>query len=118
MVSGPFTALTTCAFCTGPAAIAVAFVVVLLYAWIRSRRRRRARAAPGESELLLLYDRLQRRIGRRRAPPETPLEYLRGVDAGAIETLLNEMTEAVNAGVYAGRWPDRSRVSDWWQRLG
>ena len=40
-----------------PAAIAVAFVVVLLYAWIRSRRRRRARAAPGESELLLLYDR-------------------------------------------------------------
>ena len=101
-----------------PGAIAIAFVVVLLYAWIRSRRRRpAARAAPGESELLRLYDRLQGRIGRRRAPPETPLEYLRGVEAGSIEALLNELTDAVNAGAYAGRWPDRSRVKEWTDRL-
>jgi Transglutaminase-like superfamily len=100
-----------------PGALAISFVVVLLYAWIRSRRRPAARAAPGESELLRLYDRLQRRIGRRRAPPETPLEYLRGANAGSFEAVLNELTEAVNAGAYAGRWPDRSRVKEWSDRL-
>ena len=98
-----------------PPAIAVAVVAVLAYAWLR----RRTWATPrrpqrGESELLRLYERLQRRLGRRRAPPETPLEYERAMDSG---TLLAEVTEAVNEGVYAGRWPDPRRVRDMAQRL-
>jgi hypothetical protein len=53
---------------------------------------------------------VQRRLGRRRAPPETPLEYLRvaPTDTG----LLEDLTEAVNQGAYAGRWPEPSRVHE------
>jgi hypothetical protein len=72
------------------------------------------RAAPGESELLRLYDRLQRKVGRRRAPPETPLEYLY---RSAGEELLVDVTQAVNEGVYAGRWPERERVREMADRL-
>ena len=97
-----------------PTAVAIALAVVVLWAWIRTRRwdRRRARAAPGESDLLRLYDRVQRRLGRRRAPPETPLEYSHAARAGPIEALLDELTEAINEGVYAGRWPESERVRD------
>jgi protein-glutamine gamma-glutamyltransferase len=94
-----------------PPAVAIALVVVVLWAWVRTRRwRGTARAAPGESELLRLYDRVQRRLGRRRAPPETPLEYRYATRAGPIEPLLEELTEAVNEGAYAGRWPEPKRI--------
>ena len=98
-----------------PPAIAIALLVTLLWAWLRVRRKRRlaplgSQAAPGESELLRLYDRLQQRAGRRRGPPETPLEYWRDVSAPAPMPLLEEVTEAVNEGAYAGRWPQPDRV--------
>ena len=94
-----------------PPAVAIALLVVVLWAWLRTRKwSKGVRRAPGESELLRLYDRVQRRLRRRRAPPETPLEYQRAARAGPIEPLLDELTGAVNEGVYAGRWPDRKRV--------
>jgi len=92
-----------------PAAIAIAFAVVLGLAWLRRRTWiRRRTAQPGESELLRLYERLQRRLGRRRAPPETPLEYQHTMHS----SLLEEVTRAVNEGVYAGRWPEPGRVRE------
>ena len=98
-----------------PLAIAIALVVTIAWAWFRSRRRRRlafqaSGASPGEVGLLRLYEMLQQRAGRRRGPPETPLEYWRDVSALAPAPLLEEVTGAVNEGVYAGRWPDRQRV--------
>jgi protein-glutamine gamma-glutamyltransferase len=101
-----------------PPAVAIALVVVLLWAWVRTRRwGRRARAAPGESELLRLYDRVQRRLGRRRAPPETPLEYQHTAQAGPIEPLLEELTAAINEGAYAGKWPEPERVRELGRRF-
>jgi transglutaminase-like putative cysteine protease len=100
-----------------PPAIAIAFVVVLAYAWLRRRqvrRRRRAAEPPGSSDLLDLYDRLQKRAGRRRAPPETPLEYWTATPG---EALLKDVTHAVNEGAYAGRWPDRERVRQLAERI-
>jgi len=100
-----------------PLGVGVALVVVLLYAWLRGRRRRRVVAAlapPGSNELLRLYDDLQRRAGRRRAPPETPSEY---ADAVVADSVLDEVTDAVNEGAYAGRWPGRERVSELASRL-
>jgi hypothetical protein len=98
-----------------PAGVAVALVVVLAYAWLRRRTpwTFRRRPQPGESELLRLYARLQRRLGRRRAPPETPLEYQRSMHS----PLLEEVTRAVNEGVYAGRWPEPARVHELAERL-
>jgi hypothetical protein len=103
----------------GPA-IAIVLVAVVLWIWIRGRRRRQAVASgspplPGESELLRLYERLQSRLGRRRAPPETPLEYWR--DVGAPEPVLEEVTQAVNEGAYAGRWPGLTKVKELSDRL-
>jgi len=104
----------------GPA-IAIAVVAVGLFFWLRSRRRRQAVAGPpplpGESELLRLYERLQSRLGRRRAPPETPLEYWRDVGVTGPEPVLEEVTHAVNEGVYAGRWPPPSKVQELSDRL-
>jgi len=101
-----------------PPAIAIALLVVLVYAWFRTRRwGRGVRAAPGESELLRLYERVQRRLKRRRAPPETPLEYQRAARAGPIEPLLEELTDALNEGAYAGRWPGPDRVRELEKRL-
>ena len=100
-----------------PPAIAIALVVVLAYAWLRRRRRLMrldAAAPPGSSELLELYERLQKRAARRRAPPETPLEYWTVMPG---EPLLEEVTEAVNEGAYAGRWPGRERVKELEARL-
>ena len=68
---------------------------------------------PGESELLRLYERIQRRMSRRRRPPETPLEY----DLAMRYEPLADVTRAVNEGVYAGRWPDPERVRELAQRL-
>jgi len=103
-----------------PPAIAIALVVVLAYAWMRRRvvrRRRRAADPPGSSDLLELYERLQRRNGRRRAPPETPLEYWGLMHDAPDETVLEEVTHAVNEGAYAGRWPERARVRELTERL-
>jgi protein-glutamine gamma-glutamyltransferase len=97
-----------------PGAVAIALVVVLVYAWLRRRSwRRRVNPPPGESELLRLYERVQRRFGRRRAPPETPLEYEKAMQSA----LLAEVTSAVNEGVYAGRWPDPKRVRELAHRI-
>ncbi len=60
--------------------------------------------------MLRLYERLQRKLGRRRAPPETPLEYLAERSRGPTESLLEEVTLAVNEGAYAGRWRDPDSV--------
>jgi hypothetical protein len=100
-----------------PPAVAIALLVTVLWAFIRTRRRRRrAYAAPGSSELLRLYERVQRRLGRRRGPPETPLEYLHSTPAER-EPLLEELTDAVNAGAYAERWPDPARLRELSKRL-
>src|SRR5712692_1270730 len=50
-----------------PPAVVIALLVTVLYAWLRMRRLRAPtrRASPGESELLRLYERVQRRLGRR-----------------------------------------------------
>ena len=90
-------------------ALAVAVLTVLLYGWLRRRRWRwgGAKPEPGETELLKLYDRLQRRMKRRRSAPETPLEYQHAMDSPRV---LEEVTAAVDEGVYAGRWPDPRRV--------
>ncbi len=95
-----------------PLGVGIALVLVFVYAWLRRRGRlrvSRAAAPPGSSELLRLYERLQSRAGRRRAPPETPLEYQESV--GDVP-LLDEVTAAVNEGAYAGRWPDLARVRE------
>jgi hypothetical protein len=97
-----------------PPAIAIAVLVVLAYAWLRGRARRpRWKVARSESELLRLYERVQRRMRRRRAPPETPREYLEAMDVD----LLMELTDAVNEGVYAGRWPEPERMRELADRL-
>ena len=97
-----------------PPAIAVALIAVLAYAWLRRRVwTRRPRPQPGESELLRLYERLQRRLSRRRAPPETPREYQEAMQSA----VLAEVTQAVNEGAYAGRWPDPRRVRDLAERI-
>jgi len=98
-----------------PAAMGIALVFVVLYAWLWRRRwwSRRRRSQPGESELLRLYERLQKRLGRRRAPPETPLEYQLSMDSA----LLEEVTRAVNEGAYAGRWPSPARVRAMVERI-
>ncbi|HSP09804.1 MAG TPA: transglutaminaseTgpA domain-containing protein [Candidatus Dormibacteraeota bacterium] len=96
-----------------PPALVAGVLAVLAWAWLRRRRWKRGiRAEPGESELMRLYERVQKRVGRRRAPPETPLEYLVLGRAGPIGPLLEEVTDAVNEGAYAGRWPDPERVRE------
>jgi protein-glutamine gamma-glutamyltransferase len=101
-----------------PPAIAIAVVVVLALAWLRRRSARsRSILQPGESELLRLYERVQRKMRRRRAPPETPREYLEHSSPGAYQALLEEVTEAVNEGAYAGRWPDKDFVEERARRL-
>ncbi|HVH63410.1 MAG TPA: hypothetical protein VNA65_07405, partial [Candidatus Dormibacteraeota bacterium] len=95
-------------------ALAIAIGIVFLYAWLRRRWGRGGpRPQPGESELLRLYERLQRRLSRCGAPPVTPLEYQHAMNA----LLLDEVTAAVNEGAYAGRWPAPERVRELAQRI-
>jgi hypothetical protein len=101
-----------------PLAIVIALLVVFVYAWLRARHwKGGTKAPPGESELLRLYERIQSRLGRRRAPPETPLEYLGDASPGHLRELLREVTEAVNQGAYAGKWPDPAFVDERRRRL-
>ena len=98
------------------AALLVALVLVLRR-WRPRLPPRRSRPAAGELELLRLYDRVQGRVGRRRAPPETPGEYRDAAGGDAFEPLLREVTAAVEEGAYAGRWPSPERVSELARRL-
>ena len=101
-----------------PPALAISLLVVFAWAWLRTRRwNRGTKAPPGESELLVLYDRIQRKLGRHRAPAETPLEYLRESMPEPLAPLLEEVTSAVNEGAYAGRWPDPEAVRELSNRL-
>ena len=105
-----------------PPAVAIALLVVFAWAWLRKRwkspaRRARAGRIDQEIELLRLYERVQRKLGRRRAPPETPLEYLRESRPEALAPLLEEVTSAVNEGAYAGRWPDANAMRELSDRL-
>jgi transglutaminase-like putative cysteine protease len=102
-----------------PPAVVIALLVVFAWAWLRKRwmasaRRARAGRINQETELLILYERIQRKLGRRRAPPETPLEYL---SDSRPEPLLEEVTRAVNEGAYAGRWPSPNSVRELSDRL-
>jgi len=119
-IGGPVGALGSLALLAiVPPALGVGLLFVLGWVVIRRLkwRGRRSRAAPGEPELLRLYDRLQRRAGRRRAPPETPLEYLHVVGAAGDAALLADVTDAVNQGVYGGRWPAPKKVRELAERL-
>jgi len=100
-----------------PGAAALAVLAVAAAAWLLSRRRRRSRgsAPPGQVELLRLYDRLQARLGRRRGPPETPLEYL--AERGR-PPLLEEVTRYINLGAYRGEWPAPEVVAALATKLG
>jgi hypothetical protein len=106
---------------TIPPAIVIALLVVFAYAFLRRRiwppRRARAGRINQETELLRLYERVQRKLGRRRAPPETPLEYLKKAGPEPRAPLLEDVTAAVNEGVYAGRWPDPKSVRELSDRL-
>ena len=101
-----------------PAALAIGAVIVILLAWLRRRiRPHMSRTQRGEHELLRLYDRLQRRLGRSRAPHQTPLEYLDLSPPGLVTPLLEDVTEAINEGAYGGRWPAPSKVREMAERL-
>jgi len=112
-----------------PPAIAIALLVVIAWACLRTRRwKKGVRAPASQSELLRLYERVQRKLGRRRAAPETPLEYLQvllppppgggsGRGEAELAALLEEITSAVNLGAYAGRWPELKRVRELADRL-
>jgi transglutaminase-like putative cysteine protease len=97
------------------ALLAACVIAILLLA--RRLRSRSAPISPGESELLRLYERVQRRLERRRAPPETPLEYRGAIRAGALGDVLGELTDAVNEGAYGGRWPQPRQVREISDRL-
>jgi hypothetical protein len=97
--------------------VAIALVIVIAFAWLRTRGwSRRTKVPASQSELLRLYERIQLRLGRRRAPPETPLEYMNG-SPSAMDSLLEDVTSAVNQGAYAGRWPELTRVRELADRL-
>lgn len=98
-----------------PGLLGVAAALLALV-WTLARLRGRRRTGR-EAELLALYERLQRRLGRRRAPPETPLEYAARAPASRLDQVLGEVTEAVNQGAYAGRWPDPARMAAWADRI-
>ena len=96
-----------------PGVIALLVVAVVGLGWLL---RRRLQPAPGD-DLIGLYERLQRRLRSNRAPPETPLEYSRRLHAGSLDEVLEEVTTAVNRGVYASRWPEPAEVARWRKRI-
>ena len=92
----------------GLAAVAAAAVAAAGLARLRRRP---------TGELMGIYERVQRRLGRPRAPPQTPREYREAVAAGDLRELLDDVTEAVERALYAGRPPTRSRLDDLRRRL-
>jgi transglutaminase-like putative cysteine protease len=100
-----------------PAALGLLAGLALALVWLWRRRWRRLRRPKPSEELLDLYDRLQQRLKRIRAPSETPLEYERAARGGTMEELLTEVTAAVNCGAYGGRWPVAAEVAAWRERL-
>src|SRR2546421_604995 len=117
-VGAPAAALTGLgAFPRLPGLLGLVAILAFGLLWL-SRRRPPLRArSPGEAELIRVYDRLQRRLGRRRAPPQTPNEYRRAAAGGELDGLLEEVTEAVNRGVYSDRWPGPAEVAELRSRL-
>jgi len=105
------------AFALLPGLLGLLGVLVVGLLWLRGRRLPRRARRPGEAELLRLYERLQRRLKRRRAPPETPNEYRLAAAGGELDALLEEVTEAVNRGVYADRWPEPGEFEEMRSRL-
>jgi hypothetical protein len=98
-----------------PGVLAAALVVA---ACLARRGRSRIGSPPAERlALVAVYERLQRRRERRRAPPETPCEYLNAIAASDSRGLLHDVTEALNQGAYAGRWPSRTEVDGLRRRL-
>jgi protein-glutamine gamma-glutamyltransferase len=97
-----------------PGVAALLAVALFGLAWLLGRRFRHG--SPGD-DLIGVYERLQRRLRRDRAPPETPLEYRRRAHAGGLDSVLEEVTAAVNRGAYAGRWPDPAEVARWRKRI-
>ncbi|HEX6547860.1 MAG TPA: transglutaminaseTgpA domain-containing protein [Candidatus Dormibacteraeota bacterium] len=91
-----------------PAAGLLAALALLAAAWAVRGRRPWRRA--GEADLFRLYRLAQRRAGTRRGPPETPREYAARVP-DSLRPLVAEVTDAVERGAYAGRWPSRDEVS-------
>lgn len=92
----------------GLAAGLVALVVAAI--WHYRRRGPSRRAPPEQVELLRLYERLQRRVGRRRAPPETPREYESRTPV-TLAAVAAEVTRAVERGAYRGAWPNPDEVA-------
>jgi protein-glutamine gamma-glutamyltransferase len=89
----------------------VVVAVVLGAAWLYRRRRPPGRRmAPEQIELLRLYEALQQKAGRHRAPPETPREYASRAPAGLAAITL-EMTRAVERGAYRGAWPGQDELA-------
>jgi transglutaminase-like putative cysteine protease len=92
-------------------------VLIVGLLWLRRRRPPGRARSPAEADLLRLYERLQRRLKRQRAPAETPNEYRRAAAGGELDALLDEVTQAVNRGVYADRWPERAEFEELRSRL-
>ena len=100
-----------------PGVVALVASLVLGAIWLRRRLPARARPGAGEGDLLRLYARLQRRLGRRRGPPETPREYALAQGSTALGPLLADVTEAVNQAAYAGRPADSERIAAWREQV-
>ena len=106
------------ALALGPGLAALLIVLVAASGWLWTRRRRLVRSrSPGEFQLLRLYERIQRRLRRRRGPAETPLEYEHAIVAGELAELLSDVTAAVNRGAYAERWPSPADMEELTARL-
>jgi hypothetical protein len=90
-----------------PGVVAAAVALLLIARLVGVRRRRNA----GEEALLRLYERIQRRLGTRRRPAETPAEYRARAPSGELAPLLDDVTAAVNRGAYGQRWPTPAEVA-------
>jgi hypothetical protein len=93
-----------------PGLAAVLLALAVAATWLYRRRRpRRGKPPPEQVELLRLYERLQQRVGRRRAPPETPREYASRTPA-ALAAVATEVTRAVEQGAYRNAWPSADEL--------